>query len=366
MKEINAFQSAIDRKTSLELHTSRKIIGYMCSYVPEELIHAAGFHPLRLFSSKSDIILAENHLQAYCCSPVRGVLEDSLSGRLDFLAGTVFPHTCDSIQRLSDIWRIKNKYEFFWDVVWPAKLNTQSAKAYMQQVLINLKTDLENACDKKITDTALHDSICLYNKIRTYLSKIYTLNSQTPGLIKPRDLQTIVKGTMIMDRQTVADLLQNIVEQFEKKEVKANKAKRILISGGICDSPDVYTIIEECGGVVVADDLCTGQRWFDNQIDETIDPVSAMVNRYAHRSPCPAKHTSLTYRGDHLVELAKKNNTDGIIFMLLKFCDPHGFDYPYLKEFLDKNHIKNMLCEMDDQQNLGQLSTRIETFIHMI
>ena len=55
------------------------------------------------------------------------------------------------------------------------------------------------------------------------------------------------------------------------------------------------------------------------------------------------------------------------IFMLLKFCDPHAFDYPYLKECLDREGIKNMLIEMDDQQqSLGQLSTRLETFIQMI
>ena len=50
---------------------------------------------------------ADAHLQAYSCSLVRGALEDALAGRLDFLDGAmVFPHTCDSIQRLSDIWRM--------------------------------------------------------------------------------------------------------------------------------------------------------------------------------------------------------------------------------------------------------------------
>ena len=30
----------------------RKIIGYFCSYTPEEIIHAAGAHPLRLFGTQ--------------------------------------------------------------------------------------------------------------------------------------------------------------------------------------------------------------------------------------------------------------------------------------------------------------------------
>ena len=88
----------------------KKIIGYFCSYTPEEIIHAAGLHPMRLFGTKDDIHLADKHLQSYSCSLVRGALADVLSGRLDFLDGTVFPHTCDSIQRLSDIWRLNTTY----------------------------------------------------------------------------------------------------------------------------------------------------------------------------------------------------------------------------------------------------------------
>lgn len=370
MKEINIFHDAIKNVSTLALKIKakpKKIIGYLCSYAPEELIHAAGFHPMRLFSSKSDIVLAENHLQAYCCSLVRGVLEDSLSGRLDFLDGTVFPHTCDSIQRLSDIWRMNSKYEFFADVVLPAKLNTQSAKTYMKDVLFRFKKDLEKASSKKITDADLEASIKKFNLIRKTLSKIYALKSQHPEKINGVDLNALVKGSMMMDRDEVADLLPVIEANLEKSHLPEKKCKRIIVSGSICDSPDIYRAIEAAGGCVVDDDLCTGRRWFDGQIPEDIDPLTAIADRYINRTPCPAKHASLTARGENLVSLARKNKADGVIFMLLKFCDPHAFDYPYVKEFLDQEKIKHLLIEMDDQQqNAGQLSTRLETFIQMI
>ncbi|MBU2628831.1 MAG: 2-hydroxyacyl-CoA dehydratase family protein [Proteobacteria bacterium] len=370
MKEIELFHEAVQNVSAVASEIKekqKKIIGYLCSYAPEELIFAAGYHPMRLFSSKSDIVLAQSHLQSYCCSLVRGVLEDGLSGRLDFLDGTVFPHTCDSIMRLSDIWRMNTKYEFFADVILPAKLNTQSAKTYMVDVLTRFKKDLETACKKKITDAKLQESIKLFNLIRETLSKIYNLNSSNPGLIKGSDLYAVVKGSMIMNREVVADLLPFILANLEKTAPPANTGKRIVLSGSICDSPDIYTQIEAAGGVIVGDDLCTGQRWFEGRILEDKNPITAIAARYMERMSCPAKHVSLTARGENIVSLARKNTADGVIFMLLKFCDPHAFDYPYLKEFLDKQGIKNMLIEMDDQQqNLGQLSTRIETFIHMI
>jgi bcr-type benzoyl-CoA reductase subunit C len=370
MKDIHIFHDAIKNLTAVTSKIKskpQKIIGTLCSYAPEELIYAAGFHPLRLFSSKSDIVLAEHHLQAYCCSLVRGVLEDSLSGRLDFLDGTVFPHTCDSIQRLSDIWRMKGKYEFFTDVVLPAKLNTQSAKNYMIDVLTQFKKDLEHFSGKEITTIDLRESIKTFNFIRKNLSKIYFLQSQNPGIIKGSDLYAIVKGSMIMDRDEVAERLPGIVARLEQMNAPDNKGKRIVVSGSICDSPGFYEAIEAAGGVIVGDDLCTGQRWFEGQIPEDKAPLTAIAQRLWDRMICPAKHSSPTARGENIVSLAKKNRADGVIFMLLKFCDPHAFDYPYLKEFLDKEGIKTLLIETDDQQqNFGQMSTRLETFIHMI
>mgnify|MGYP002640928335 CR=1 FL=1 len=369
MKEIKQFHDALKDVPGLasQIKESKKIIGHLCSYVPEELVYAAGFHPMRLFSSKSDIILAENHLQAYCCSLVRGILEDSLSGRLDFLHGTVFPHTCDTIMRLSDIWRLKNRYEFFWDVILPVKLGTQSAKDYMLAVLTRFKTGLEEASGKTITQDDLSEAVQIFNRIRTSLSTIYRLQSKSPGIISGKDLYALVKGAMVMERQKAAALLEKIADSLETATPPENPGKRIVLSGSICDAPNLYTAIEDAGAVIVGDDLCTGQRWFEGIIQEDTDPLTAIAERYMERMVCPAKHITPEARGETLTALAQKNRADGVIFTLLKFCDPHAFDYPYLKERLDEAGIKNLLIEMDDQQqSLGQLSTRIETFANMI
>ena len=369
MDPIQPFYDALNDRSALALNIkqSRKIIGYLCSYVPEELIYAAGLHPMRLFSSKSDIILAEEHLQAYCCSLVRGVLEDSLSGRLDFLDGTVFPHTCDTIMRLSDIWRLKGRYQWFMDVVLPVKLNTPSAREYMIAVINRFKQELEQASGKKITDNDLSEAIIVFNRIRKGLKKVYELQSKTPGIVSGQDLYTLVKGSMIMEREDAASLLEEMVLGLENQSPTENTGKRLVVSGSICDAPEIYDAIENAGAVIVGDDLCTGQRWFEGEIETGKDPLQAIAQRYVDRMVCPAKHITPEARGEHIVSLAKKNQADGVVFMLLKFCDPHAFDYPYLKERLAQAGIKSLHVEMDDQQqNLGQLSTRIETFANMI
>ncbi len=349
--------------------TGKPVVGYFCSYTPEELIYAAGAIPFRLFGTRGDISAADAHLQSYCCSLVRGGLEDALNGRLDFLTGTVFPHTCDSIQRLSDIWRLNAGFSFHIDAVMPVKLDTESARIYMVEVLRQMKKELEAALGTRITDEKLHEAIAVYNRNREILSSIYDLKARHPHLISARDIYHILSASMMLDRGQLTDILSEVLKDanVSDKSQPLNRKKRIMLSGGICSHPDIYTLLEDAGADVVADDLCTGSRYFEGRIDPQGDPLEAIARRYMSRVVCPAKHSDVNARGRHLVEKVKQSDSDGVIFLLLKFCDPHAFDYPYLKQFLDDANVPSMLLEVEDQlPSEGQLKTRFETFVEML
>ncbi len=372
MKALIPFYQAADPPGALPGLTHKKILGTLCTYVPEELIFAAGFHPMRLFPSGADILLAENHLQSYCCSHVRGILEDSLAGNLDFLYGTVFVQTCDTMQRLSDIWRLQGRYPFFADVILPAKMTTPSAKDYIAAVLERFKTDLESDIGRPVTRNALSGAIILYNRIRRNLARIYDLNRRHPALLTPKDLSVLVKGTLRMDREKAADLLDQLITRLEQgmpdSELSGScMPKRLFLSGSVCDMPGLYDLFQETGSVVAGDDLCTGRRWFDELVPEDMDPMAALTRRYTRRMICPAKHHDLYTRADQLIQQVREARADGVVFVLLKFCDPHAFDYPYLKAQLEDAGIKSMALELDKgQDSTGQMATRVETFVHML
>jgi len=354
----------------LKAESGRKVVGTFCSYAPEEIILAAGTHPFRLFGSGERIRLAEAHLQSYCCSLVRGALEDALGSRLEFLDGVVFPHTCDSIQRLSDIWRLNVPACFHLDVVLPVKLDTNGARQYLIDVLNRFRVELGEKLGVTISDDDLRAAIRTMNRIRASLTRIYDLKGERPEILKGSDLHALVRAAMIMDRIRAASLLEEVAAEMEKRSVSTVAAwpkKRIVLSGGICNHPDIYTIIEEAGGAVVGDDLCTGSRYFDGLIDEKTDPVTAIAGRILSRAVCPAKHRGLTDRADHLIRLVRERRAQGVIFFLLKFCDPHAFDYPYLKEALDREKVPSLLMEVEDRLPAdGQLRTRFEAFVEMI
>ncbi|MCX8123039.1 MAG: 2-hydroxyacyl-CoA dehydratase family protein [Spirochaetes bacterium] len=352
--------------SNLKKKTSKPVLAYMCSYTPEEIIYAAGMHPFRIFGQVETISKADAHLQAYSCSLVRGALEDALQGKLSFVDGAVFPHTCDSIQRLSDVWRLNTGMKHHFDVVWAVKLNTASARKYMYDVLVRFVKELEQGFGIKITNDNLKKAVATYNEIRSLLKNIWQLKSDNKSSLTGSQMNALIKAAMIIDRDELVDHLKALIPSIELSPQNETR-KRIMLIGGICNHPDIYDYIEASGGVVVWDDLCTGSRYFEGAIATDKEPLQAIADRYYERNICPAKHRDYYTRAETIKAMIKKHNVQGAIFLYLKFCDPHSFDYPYLKQALDEIGVPSILLELEQQlPSEGQVKTRLEAFIDMI
>jgi benzoyl-CoA reductase/2-hydroxyglutaryl-CoA dehydratase subunit BcrC/BadD/HgdB len=265
---------------------------------------------------------------------------------------------------------------FHVDAVLPVKLDTESARQYMIDVLNRLKKDMEKASGCSISEEDISRSITIMNEIRRLLHRIYEIRSDQPELLTGNSLYTLVKATTILDRLRCGELLSKLVAKMEAlKDSKADETnsrshhpvKRLLMAGGICNHPPIHDMIEAAGGAVVWDDLCTGARYFDSLVIPDKDPIAAIADRYLRRAVCPAKHAGLQNRADDLLRTVREKNAQGIIFLYLKFCDPHAFDYPYLKNALDQEGIPSLLIEVEDTlPAAGQLQTRFEAFLEML
>jgi benzoyl-CoA reductase/2-hydroxyglutaryl-CoA dehydratase subunit BcrC/BadD/HgdB len=173
---------------------------------------------------------------------------------------------------------------------------------------------------------------------------------------------------MVMDRSAMVGHLETLLAALTRaRPAESPPAARIVLAGGACSLTDVHQAIEAAGAAVVWDDLCTGTRAFTGAIDAGNDPVAAIARRYAERVVCPAKHAGLDARGLALRQAVKDSRADGVIFVVLKFCDPHLFDYPYLKSALDHGGIPSLMLEIEDRPaGTGQFQTRIEAFVEML
>jgi benzoyl-CoA reductase/2-hydroxyglutaryl-CoA dehydratase subunit BcrC/BadD/HgdB len=347
-----------------QLSKSKKIMGYSCTYAPIELIYASGFHPARIIGLSNNISLSDIHLQSYACAIVRTLLEDSLSEKLNFLDAFLFLHTCDSMQRLSDIFRMNLSFKHF-DLILPIKFDTNSSKEYFIDILEDFKTRLEKEQNTKINDDNLSESIKIYNTLRQNLYSLYTIKSNSPFSISYTDLSKIVKASFIMDPIEFIDISSEIIKSILL--TPSTKTKRLIISGSVCTHPEIFTTIENKNVSIVWDDLCSGTRFFDQLVDQNIKPINALVDRFIKRPICPTKYIDYSYRLDYLKKIVENHNINGVIFLFIKFCEPHSFDYPDQKNLLEKIGIPSILIEIENQNIFDeQIKTRLETFIEMI
>ncbi len=346
-----------------ERYPDRQAMGYLCTYAPEEVIHAAGFTPLRLRTGPELPTRAEAHLQSFTCALCRSVLHQALRGDLAFLCGLIFPHTCDTLQVLADIWRENFPDLFVATVVQPLNLDSPSARPYLMTELERFRRSLAELCGRPIGDDSLWSSIRLHNETRRLLSR---LDKQRAHLTA-RDFYAVVEASMVMPKEQFNPLAAELIE-FLGEQAPRHKGPRLVLSGPVLDDLTVLDIIDDLGAGVVGDDLCTGSRYFDQLAVETGDgdPIEALADRYLKRRPCPAKHSLHCRRGEYLLELIEKRQADGLVFTLQKFCDPHAFEYAIVKETLDAAGVPHLLLELEHTPAVGQLRTRLEAFLEML
>ena len=118
---ISYINKILDKKSSRineiikEKTSGKKVLGWLCTYTPEELVHAAGIIPYRIFKGGEEepTTTADTYLQRNLCPFARACMGYALMGHYDFLDGVASTHTCDAIHRLPYVWEKYVKKPFF-------------------------------------------------------------------------------------------------------------------------------------------------------------------------------------------------------------------------------------------------------------
>ena len=339
-------------------HPNLRAFGYLCTYAPVEMLHAAGFAPIRLMQLSGSVVLANAHLPSFTCALVRAVTERMLSGQLDFLEGALFGHTCDTMQCMADIWRMTAPRFRVITFSVPTVLSQPSARGYLVTELHHLATVLESEFGTPVTDGALHSSIEIYNHQRSLLTEIYEYRA----CFTAEQLWALTLAGMLMPVEEHCAFMELLLQRAREAACVDRDGPAVVLVGAVLDDPLIPQLVEELGGQVVGDDLCTGSRYFHTLADEMMEPFEALADRYLRRVPCPAKLNTAYPRTERLLSLVQDSGAQGVIFVLPKFCDPHAFDYVALSEI----QMPHLLIETDVTVSLGQMRTRIQAFIEML
>ena len=368
-----------DRRARELKSEGRKVMGYFCSYMPLEILTAAGFVPYRIQGNLGEPVTEANvYLDPGICPYLKSCYDAVLKGRYDFLDGWVTPDSCDSRICLYKVWlyNLKPPYSYWLNV--PSFLD-EECFSFFKEELAFFKKSIEGLIERKITDKKLYQAMDLHNEQRALLRELYQLRKPEPPLLYGSETLKVLLAVTSLPVEEANQLLKGIIADVKERRDGPKKSRaRLLIYGPEIDDPALFKLIEDCGGNVVIDDACVGTRFFWHDVEKTGDPLDGMANRYLGKNVCPRTirgkmegfstyEADLEERFGHILNFARDYKVDGAILCIMKFCDLHEYDVPDLRDHLEKNGIPVLHIESDySMAAVMGLRTRIEAFIEMI
>jgi len=348
-----------------------KIIGYYCTYVPEEIIHAAGMLPYRMRATGSTSSeLGDAYTSNTTCTFCRHSLDQAMRGEYKFLDGLVALHSCDHIGRMFDAWRYGKVdppcspfYLHFLDV--PFKVDAPAVE-WMAVQFDKFRRSLEEHFQVTITDEALRQSIKTCNEKRRLLESLYELRKKEAPLITGAEVLGICIASASMPVEEFNQLLKQILDELEGRDGFSDYRARLLLAGGELEDPAYIEVIEELGGLVVTDLLCFGVRAFWDLVDEDAEPIAALAKRYLERISCP-RMMDVTRRLKFVRDLAEEFKTDGIIVQRMKYCDNWACESAMIQWQAKKDDTPYLILEREYLMTaVGQMRTRVQAFLETI
>lgn len=374
----NSYNKRISRIVE-EREAGTKIVGTFCLFVPDEIIFAAGADRIILCGGKNETIsVAEEYLPRNLCPLVKssfgsivnkGCLGIKSCPHFNLVDLVVAENTCDSKKKM---------YELLVDYIptyvidLPQKPDSPEALNYFLAELNKFKGAMEQLTGIRITDEQLNREIKSSNETRKLFSRLYELRKKDPPAISGLSMLKILQKQYFLSPDELKKALKMLIREVEqekedKKLVNRERMPRIMVSGcpmagGNTKVPD---IIESKGGIIVAEESCTGTRSFWDLVDEEKDPMLALAERYI-KIPCSCMSPN-DRRIENILELAREFNIDGVVYYTLQFCHGYNIEKYKVQQALKKEGVPMLAIETDyGDSDVEQIGLRVDAFLEML
>jgi benzoyl-CoA reductase subunit C len=351
--------------------TGRRVIGILPMMFPGELAHAAGALPTVLQEDDEPITVGQSSVFNFYCGYNRSVVDQALRGNYEFLDAILFGDHCVQLLGTADILR-EHQPELpilFNQLI--SSLSAPWAREETQGTFRQLWRELEELSGRTISADDVRASIALFNRDRGLMRELYQLRRDGRISLTGRQLQHIVKASMVMDVEEHIGLVETLVD-IARQVKAAPRGVRVYVSGHYCQAPkpEILDLIEEAGGVIADDDLYHGYRFISTDIAEEGDPLEAFAEWYLARNrkvPCATLSDEKADWDEFLLKAVAEARAQGLIILQVKYCEPHMYFYPEIKEAFDRKGVPHLLIETEhEQMPLEALKTRLETFMEIV
>jgi len=342
----------------------KKKIGWFCSYVPEELIMAAGLEPMRLKGQVKKLTEVDSYVFSNICPYLKNIFDSGLRKKLEHLDGIIFTNSCDGMRKLYDLWiqYIQTPFTFMLEV---PKNRDSSGVRYFSHQLHALKKSLEEFYGVDIS-AKLHEAISSMNEHRIMLGRIFEQQKDSTPRFKGSELFALCHEEMSSPKGEITQKLKDLTNQPNPSHNLKTNNTRILLMGNKIDDPTLFNLVEDAQGSVVIFDTCNGLKHYSDLVEDGPEPIDSLARRYLLKPPCQ-RMPGFEMRMERLEHLIQDYSLKGIIHSNLKYCDYSLFEMPQIEQFLRKREIPFLGVENDYLwTDVERMRIRVEAFIEMI
>lgn len=353
--------------------SGRKVVGTFAMHCPAEIIHASGALPVVLQELPEAITSGGGALFPFFCGYTRSLVDQATEGKLAFLDAITFNDHCVQLLSAADVMRISRPETriHFHQLI--ASIDQPWSQDSSVATLRSMIEDLEELLGVSISENDLRNSIRLFNENRQLIRQLYELRCSGAINLRASQMQHVIKSSMVMDKAEHSALLRELIPQLQQENGKAQNLIPMFASGHMCHAvkPEILDLIEDCGIVIVDDDLYHGFRYVSTDVDEAIgDPVVGLASAYIRKNrnaPCPTRIAPDTDWDKWLQDKVGASGAKGLIVLLAKFCEPHYFHYPRIKATFDASDIPHLLLETEHEGiAMENLRTKVESFAEIV
>jgi benzoyl-CoA reductase/2-hydroxyglutaryl-CoA dehydratase subunit BcrC/BadD/HgdB len=191
-----------------------------------------------------------------------------------------------------------------------------------------------------------------------------------PGVIRSKDFVMLNHASFLADKQFMVETLASVCKELKKRSPAPIKGPKILLTGSTLAQGDskVLDLLDEVGASVVIEEFAEGIKPYWQNVTLNGHLMEALADCYFMKRVCPGWFRPGRERLDFLVRLAKDFKVDGVIWYHLMYRDSYKLESYYFPSILKKEAgLSMLLLESDyDPSEVGQMRTRIETFIETL
>lgn len=348
--------------------TGKDLVGCFPIHTPEEIVYAAGCVPVGMWGGRTEIQLADKYLQSFCCSIMRTNVELAMRGTYDMLKAVIIPTFCDTMKCIVENMKLAMPKVPTIAMAYPQHRTLSAGVEYTVSEIKRVRHQLELILGKIITERKIEEAFAVYEEYRQAMRRFTEISAEHPDIITARKRHLLIKAGQFMDKAIYTRMIKEISRGLEDELPSGFQGTRVVVTGLLSEPIEMLDIFDENHVAIGADDLSLGSRlWRTSTRRDVNDVFQKMACRIADQEGDTFLYEPEKKKGQMLIDMAEECRADGIIVLMMKFCDPEEYDYPIYKEEVEAASVPMLYLEIDQQlTSFEQIRTRVQSFTEML